>query len=55
MLTGWHKLYWNGAYKWYYFSRAKDANEGKCQLGGITPDGWTVDESGAWIEIIPKK
>ena len=55
MLTGWQKLYWNGAYRWYYFSQTKDSNEGKCQLGGITPDGWTVDESGAWVESIPKK
>ena len=50
MLTGWQKLYWNGAYRWYYFSQTKDANEGKCQLGGITPDGYRVGADGAWIE-----
>ena len=48
MLTGWQKLYWNGAYRWYYFSQTKDANEGKCQLGGITPDGYEIDDQGAW-------
>ena len=50
MLTGWQKLYWNGAYRWYYFSQTKDSNEGKCQLGGITPDGYRVGADGAWIE-----
>ena len=50
MLTGWQKLYWNGAYRWYYFSQTKDSNEGKCQLGGITPDGYKVGPDGAWIE-----
>ena len=50
MLTGWHKLYWNGAYRWFYFIETKDANEGKCQLGGITPDGHKLGADGAWIE-----
>ena len=50
MLTGWQKLYWNGAYKWYYFSQTKDANEGKCQLGGITPDGYVLNPDGSWKE-----
>ena len=50
MLTGWQKLYWNGAYRWYYFSQTKDANEGKCQLGGITPDGYVLNPDGSWKE-----
>ena len=32
-----------------------DGTLGACQIGGVTPDGWTVDESGAWIESIPRK
>ena len=51
MLTGWQFI--NG--KWYYLNPSKDGTLGACQLGGVTPDGWTVDESGAWIESIPKK
>ena len=51
MLTGWQLV--NG--KWYYLNPMKDGTLGACQLGGVTPDGWTVDESGAWIESIPRK
>ena len=51
MLTGWQFI--NG--KWYYLNSSKDGMLGACQLGGVTPDGWTVDENGAWIESIPKK
>lgn len=48
MLTGWHWLYWNGTKKCYYFNPSRDSRQGKCQLGGVTPDGYTVDETGAW-------
>lgn len=51
MLTGWQFI--NG--KWYYLNPNKDGTLGACQLGGVTPDGWTVDANGAWIESIPKK
>ena len=50
MLTGWQLLNWNGTKKWYYFSQTKDANEGKCQLGGITPDGYVLNPDGSWKE-----
>ena len=51
MLTGWQFI----GGKWYYLNPTRDGTLGACQLGGITPDGWTVDESGAWIESIPQK
>ena len=33
----------------------KDGTLGACQLGGVTPDGWTVKENGEWDESIPRK
>ena len=51
MLTGWQFI--NG--KWYYLNPTKDGTLGACQLGGVTPDGWTVKENGEWDESIPKK
>lgn len=41
MATGWEQI--NG--KWYYLQ-----DNGSCLLDGITPDGYRVDESGAWIQ-----
>ena len=52
MLTGWQFI--NG--KWYYLHTEKDGVLGSCLIGpAVTPDGWTVDESGAWVESIPRK
>ena len=51
MLTGWQFI----GGKWYYLNPTKDGTLGACQLGGVTPDGWTVDENGAWVESIPRK
>ena len=48
MLTGWKLIFYNGSYKFFYFHEASDGCRGECQLGGITPDGYTVDETGAW-------
>ena len=48
MYTGWHKI----QNKWYYFST--DGKEGRKQgsliRNGQTPDGYYVDENGAWTE-----
>ena len=45
MLTGWQWV--RGADGWcrcYYMDKS-----GACQIGGVTPDGYTVDGTGAWI------
>ena len=42
MYRGWNEI--NG--KWYYF----DESEGSLVTGTVTPDGYTVDESGVWVE-----
>ena len=44
MLTGWQLI--NG--KWYYLSEEHDGTYGACQLGGVTKDGYILDENGAW-------
>lgn len=45
MLTGWQLI--NG--KWYYLNPTKDGTLGACFIGpGKTPDGWEIDETGAW-------
>ena len=52
MLTGWQQI----GGKWYYLHTEKDGVLGSCLIGpAVTPDGWTVDESGAWVESIPRK
>ena len=48
MLTGWHWIYWNGSFKCFYFHEASDGQKGECLINGITPDGYTVNENGAW-------
>ena len=44
MLTGWHLI--DG--KWYYFHLTSDGRKGLMYAGRRTPDGYYVDENGAW-------
>ena len=50
MLTGWQQV----GGKWYYLIPDSNGSMGACLLGTVTPDGYTVDENGAWIESIPQ-
>ena len=44
MLTGWQ--YIDG--KWYYFEPEPGKNQGHLYVDTVTPDGYRVDEAGAW-------
>lgn len=46
MYTGWHQI--EG--KWYYFRENAGGPVGSLVVNGTTPDGYTVDASGAWIQ-----
>lgn len=49
MLTGWqHIIDSDGILRWYYFNPVNDGTLGACLLDGVTPDGYTVNASGAW-------
>ena len=49
MLTGWQWIMWKGERKCFYLNPSKDGTLGACLLGpGKTPDGWEIDETGAW-------
>lgn len=46
MLTGWQLI----AGKWYYLNPTNSGTLGACLMGpGMTPDGYEIDASGAWI------
>lgn len=45
MVTGWHLI--NG--KWYYFNPVSDGTMGRLFVNTVTPDGYRVDQNGAWI------
>ena len=38
----------DGLERCYYLSTLHDGTFGACQLGGVTPDGYTVNSEGAW-------
>lgn len=44
MLTGWQQI--DGT--WYYFQTTSDGNKGMLLKNTVTPDGYSVDENGAW-------
>lgn len=49
MLTGWVWIKGaDGVTRCYYLNPNHDGSFGACYLNGKTPDGWTVDASGAW-------
>ncbi len=50
MKTGWQLI--DG--RWYYFNSISDGMLGRMYAGCYTPDGWYVDESGAWDENSPQ-
>ena len=45
MLTGWQLI----DRTWYYFNTVSDGTRGRMYVSAMTPDGYTVDEQGAWI------
>lgn len=45
MITGWYLI--DGI--WYYFETKPDGKRGRLLRGTVTPDGYQVDENGAWI------
>lgn len=44
MLTGWQRI----GNKWYYLNPVRNSTYGACQLGGITPDQYTLNADGSW-------
>ena len=44
LFTGWHEI--NG--KWYYLHEEGDGFKGTLMVDCVTPDGYTVDKTGAW-------
>ena len=52
MATGWQWIRGTDRLaRCYYLYPYSDGSGilGACQLGGVTPDGFTLDDSGAWI------
>lgn len=46
MYTGWHQI--DG--KWYYFNPVSGGPKGSLLVNTVTPDGYTVDANGAWVQ-----
>ena len=36
--------------KWYYFSQEQGSGYGQLLTGTTTPDGYTVNENGEWVQ-----
>lgn len=54
MITGWQYIHGEAGHAvegaWYYFNPAYDGTRGKLLTNTITPDGYTVNERGQWIQ-----
>lgn len=49
MVTGWVWIKGaDGITRCYYLNPAGDSSNGACYMNGTTPDGYTVDATGAW-------
>ena len=46
MLTGWQQI--DGI--WYYFNTVSDGTQGALLVSATTPDGYSVDANGQWIQ-----
>lgn len=46
MVTGWYMI--DGI--WYYFETMPNGKRGRLLRSTVTPDGYSVDENGAWIQ-----
>lgn len=46
MKVGWQQI--DG--KWYYFNERSDGFKGMMYADTVTPDGYEVDGSGAWVQ-----
>ncbi|MDO4731077.1 MAG: hypothetical protein Q4B14_02980, partial [Clostridia bacterium] len=46
MQTGWQFINWSGGANWFYF----DTASGMMLKNTTTPDGYTVDANGVWVQ-----
>lgn len=54
MLTGWQYIPGEAgkaeARAWYFFNPASDGTRGKLLISTVTPDGYTVNKKGQWVQ-----
>ncbi|WP_312427795.1 hypothetical protein [Lacrimispora sp.] len=54
MLTGWQYISGEAGQAvegaWYFFNPASDGTRGKLLISSVTPDGYTVNEKGQWVQ-----